>query len=153
MSRSVILRSCYVRMFFKISCVLALKKIKRIVTVLYPTRACSGFQYMLSAPKLQSTVPPQGCSREPKLTWFKWITGMPLWFKMTHENSRLITSIQTHSQKYDQHNTSHSFRDLYYEINQVRESFTQWRWFPSHQGSACLCQRVPGRSTILHIIS
>lgn len=55
------------------------------------------------------------------------------------------------SRKYDQHNNSDSFRDLYYEINQVKESFKHKGLFPLHQWSARPRQRVPGRSTIPNI--
>lgn len=66
---------------------------------------------------------------------------------MTVEKPSFIANIHTHSVTKDQHNTTHSSGDLYYEIQQVKESFKQKSQFPLHQ-----CQRVPGRSTILNII-
>lgn len=44
--------------------------------------------------KLQFAVPPQGGIRDHNLTYFKWIPGMPLWFRMTVENTSTITSIR-----------------------------------------------------------
>lgn len=120
-------------------------------TVLYHTRTRHSVHHISDRDtKLQFTIPPLDCSRDQNLTWFEWIPGMLLWFKMTvqpyykHADSLL---------NYDQHNNSHSFRDLYFEINRVKESFKQWRLFPLHQWSAGLCQRLPGRSTTLNIIS
>ena len=70
---------------------------------------------------------------------------------MTVKNTSLVTNIHTHSLNYDQHNTSHSFWDLYYEINQV--CLNRGGGFHCIRGTLACAKEFQEEATILNIIS